>query len=536
LFGAVLVVGVALRLVQVLRNPPLWLDELALANGILSGSFTGLFDGASDFAQSAPPGFLAIEWALMRVFPDSDLALRVPPLLFGSFAIVTTWMAAREISGERDAWVAAGLVTLANALVYMSGQVKPYSADAFFTPLILACALNHERTRTRASWRALFIAGAVGPLFSFGAVFANAGAGAYLLARRVLQKSWMASGAMFVAWGATALVSVILSHRLLSPEANVMMGVYWQRYYPPFPPSSLHDAAWFWTNTLNLLWVTMGLREVRLFGLGLLFGLAFAWRQRPGASVILATPLAATMVAAIIRQYPFGERLLHWTAPIFALLLGVAASVVAGWLRSRWSRILNLAALAPGAFMLATPLLSLAGTPPPYVRDNATPAIAHLSEAAQPGDVVYVGWGAWHSWHRYSPRINVPLGDVIIGGCPRDYPRGYLRDMDQLRGKPRVWLIFARVEEPEWPAQRARITYLDSIGVRAESLLVAVAGVSQSARVDLYRYDFSDSARLGNANAETFPVPQDLVRTETGCYRFDAMYRRGDGSRVVPIF
>ena len=395
-------------------------------------------------------------------------------------------MAAREISGERDAWVAAGLVALANALVFMSGQVKPYSADAFFTPLILACALNHERTGTRASWRALFVVGAIGPLFSFGAVFANTGAAAYLLLRRKLQRSWVAYGAMSVAWGATALVSVILSHRLLSPEArNVMMGVYWQPYYPPFPPSSLGEAAWFWTNTLNLLWVMMGLRAVWLFGLGLLFGLALAWRQRSGASLMLATPLAGAMVAAIIRQYPFGPRLLHWTVPLFAVLLGVAASVVAGWLRSRWSRVLNLTALAPGAFMLATPVFSIsAGSPPPYVRDNAAPAIARLTEAAQPGDVVYVGWGAWHTWHRYGPRINIPLGDVIIGGCPRDYPRGYLRDMDQLRGKPRVWLIFARVEEREWPAQLARIAYLDSIGVRAESLLVSAPGINQSARFE----------------------------------------------------
>ena len=54
--------------------------------------------------------------------------------------------------------------------------------------------------------------------------------------------------------------------------------------------------------------------------------------------------------------------------------------------------------------MLATPVLSLAATPPPYIRDNVRPVIERLSEAAQPGDVVYVGWGAWHTWQRYGPR------------------------------------------------------------------------------------------------------------------------------------
>jgi hypothetical protein len=533
LFGIVLAIGVGLRLVQLLRNPPLWLDELALANGVFSESFPGMFAGAADFAQSAPPGFLAIEWVLMRVFPASDLALRVAPFLFACLAIVATWLAAREISGERDAWVAAGLMAFANMLVFMSGQVKPYSADAFFTPLIFACALNHERTGTPASLRALFVAGAIGPLFSFGAVFANAGAAAFLLVRRLVQKSWTLFGAMFAVWAVTALVSVVLSHRMLSPEATEMMGRYWTPHYPPASPVAA--VAWFWKKSLDLMWVAMGLREVRLFGLGALAGVALAWRQRKGASVLLATPLAAVMVAAIIRQYPYGERLLHWVIPVFALLLGVTASVAATWLRSRPNAAVRWAALIPGAFILAAPALSVAMVPPPYVRDNVAPIIDHLSGAAQPGDVVYVGWGAWHTWHRYGPQVKVPLGRVIIGGCPEDYPRGYLRDVDQLRGLPRVWLIFARVEEQEWRAQLARINYLDSIGVRAESLLVSVPGVSRSGRVFLYRYDLSDSARLANANAETFPVPEDMVHTQTGCWRFDAMYRRGDGTRVVPL-
>ena len=100
LFAIVLTVGVGLRITQVGRNSPLWLDELALANGVLSGPLTALFDGAADFAQAAPPGFLVLEWFVNRVLPGCDLALRVPALIFGSAAIIATWMAAREVSGS----------------------------------------------------------------------------------------------------------------------------------------------------------------------------------------------------------------------------------------------------------------------------------------------------------------------------------------------------------------------------------------------------------------------------------------------------
>ena len=420
-------------------------------------------------------------------------------------------------------------------LVYMSGQVKPYAADVFFASLVIACALRHERVGTQGSWRALFAAGAVGPLFAFGAVFANAGAAAYLLARRVVQRSWFSSGTMFTAWGASALVSIVLGHRLLGPEATALMTVYWEPHYPPFPPSSLSDATWFGTRVLELMWVVLGLRLVRLFGVGVLAGVVLARRQRPGASLLLVAPLVAAMAAAIIRQYPFGERLLHWTAPIFALLLGVAASVVAGWLRERPAPLFRVGAIAPGAFVLATPLLSLVRSPVQNVPDNIAPIIEHLSGAAQEGDVAYIGWGAWHSWHRYGRGLTPPLGDVITGGCPKDYPRGYLRDLDTLRGRARVWLVFGRFEGIELATHQVRIRYLDSIGVRAESLSVTDPGVSQSGRIDLFRYDFSDPARLASAGADSFPVPQELVRNETGCYQIDAMYRKADGTRVVPF-
>ena len=105
-----LLVGIALRSWQWLENYPLWIDELALANGLLRGSFAGLFDGPSDFAQIAPPGFLALEWLVSRAFPASDIALRLPSFVFSCAAIAATWSAARELVGERNAWVAAQTV------------------------------------------------------------------------------------------------------------------------------------------------------------------------------------------------------------------------------------------------------------------------------------------------------------------------------------------------------------------------------------------------------------------------------------------
>jgi len=528
LFGIVLAIGVALRAYQWLERPPLWLDELALANGLLSGTFLGLFEGASDFAQAAPPGFLALEWLVAHGIPGSDFALRAPSFLCACAALPATWLAARELVGERHAWVAPALIAFSGELIFMGGQVKPYAADAFFAPLIIFCALRHDRKRNADSWRALALAGVIGPLFSFGAVFVTAGVVGHVFLRRDRSHT-RAMFTVFAIWACIATLSVIVSERLLSPEADAMMAVYWVPWFPPFPPTSIEEATWLPRHIVVMLYDVVGLREVWLFGAVLLASAVLAWWQRPAVGVLLLTPIAALLVATLLGHFPFSERLLHWMVPIFALLYTGTVSRVMDWLRTR-SRWLEL---APAAVMLGTPVLSLATAPPPFIRDNIAPVIDRLSTEARAGDVLYVYWGAWHAWHRYGRAIEPTLGTVVTGGCALDYPRAFLRDVDQLRGKPRVWLLFGRNQVAD--EQALRLAYLDTIGIRNEELLVASPRLNTTGNVDLYRYDLSDSSRLALANSESFPIPASLVKREAGCRRFDAMMRRADGTRVVPL-
>jgi hypothetical protein len=530
-FFAVLAVGAGLRAWQWLAKAPLWIDELALTNGLLSGSFTGLFDNHSDFAQVAPPGVLALEWLISRVAVGSDLALRAPSFLFSTAGVAATWFAAREFVGERDAWVAPAFVALGTHLVLMSGQVKSYGADVFFAALMVGCVLLHDRTATARSWRMLIAMGMAAPLFSFGAVFVLAGVGAFLLVRSRWQVAELRRLLLpFAAWAVATFVCVMLSRRLLSPDAHAMMNEYWKDSFPVIPPRSPADLMWPWRSVLILLWSLMGLRGVWLFGVGLVAGAVIAWRQQPARMALLLTPIATALVTAALRQYPFGPRVLHWTVPMLALLLTVLASWMAAWIRPR-ARMLSL---LPAMGMLVTPAMTLIASPPPYWRDDIRPIIARLAEEGQPGDGLYLYWGAWHSWQRYGGNIASTLGDVYQGGCPQDYPRGFLKEVDRFRGQPRAWFLFSRVQSAE--ALATILRYLDTIGARRDSLIVEAPGVDYSARVDLYRYDLSDSSRLALADADRFPIAADLVRREEGCLNIDAMMRRGDGRRVVTFF
>jgi hypothetical protein len=527
-FALALLVGIALRSRQLFENAPLWLDELALANGVLGGTFAGLFDGPSDFGQVAPPGFLVLEWIVAHLFPGSDFALRVPAFLFSVGAIWLTWLAARALVGERTAWVPAAMVALASSAILMSAQVKPYAADAFFASLIIARLLAHDRERTRQSLIALLVAGATAPLFSLGSVFVLAGAGAFLLTSRGRAVPWFEVAVTAVAWGATVLLTVLLTSRLLSPATDALMNEYWKDAFPSLP-RSLNDVLTPFRVLGDTLWSLMGFRGIKMVTVAIILAEVVAWRRRPAIALLLLTPIVAAYGAALLHQYPFGTRLMNWIVPLVALLLAILIAWVAEWLAPRW----KLAPFALGLAALAGPIVALSAKPPPYVVDDVRPVIDVLSTRSQPGDVLHVHWGAWHAWHRYGHLVQTS-GPVYQGTCPADYPRGYLRQLDRYRGSSGVWILFGRVASER--VHRLMLDYLGTIGQRVDSVIVEQPGSTISTRVDAHRFDLSDPARLARASAETFPVPAEIIRRHQGCTGMDAMLQRGDGTWVVPLF
>jgi len=74
---ALLVVGAALRLVQYSSEASLWLDELALAQAIISTDLVALLTRPLPFDQVAPKGFLLFQKLAVLTLGPGDLALRL---------------------------------------------------------------------------------------------------------------------------------------------------------------------------------------------------------------------------------------------------------------------------------------------------------------------------------------------------------------------------------------------------------------------------------------------------------------------------
>ena len=79
----VIAIGAALRCVSYLRRDILWLDEAATARNVVERSLAELLTVPLDYGQSAPKGFLLLEWVVTRVFGTSALAFRLIPFASG---------------------------------------------------------------------------------------------------------------------------------------------------------------------------------------------------------------------------------------------------------------------------------------------------------------------------------------------------------------------------------------------------------------------------------------------------------------------
>jgi hypothetical protein len=212
--------------------------------------------------------------------------------------------------------------------------------------------------------------------------------------------------------------------------------------------------------------------------------------------LLVIGPIAATAGAALVRQYPFLDRLILFLAP--ALICLVAAAIE--WARSRVHRAPVLGGVVVAAAML--PLLATVRQfrSPRHV-EEVRPVLAHVRAAWRPGDVLYVYYGGWHAAAFYGPRFGFSRGDIRFGGCHRDNVQRYIDELDRLRGRSRVWLLFVHALRSE---RTPMLDHLARIGVQRDSV-ISRRGSSQFAPPSAYLYNLAALPETGVAGPSSEP-------------------------------
>jgi hypothetical protein len=332
--------GAGLAIAQWAAARPLWLDEEMIAINLRDRSLVDLA-GPLWLGQSAPFGWLALQRWVTQLFGTSELALRSVPVLFGLGTLATALWIGRRWMGPLGAAVLVLLCVFGQWISFYALELKPYSADIFWSLLLPALAAwavegsDEGRGRVTVWW----IVAAVAHWFAVGALLVTPACAAALVLCVWRLHGWRAAtraAAPAFIWAASFGLHWVstLRHTI----ASDFLQKYWSFALPPASAGVGGTVSWLASQLAPFavkpggagLWVT--------FWIAVGAGVALLMRDRfPLALAIGLIPVSAFAMAAC-RLAPLYERLSLWVVP--ALYLAIATSIDGGLslFRTEWSQ------------------------------------------------------------------------------------------------------------------------------------------------------------------------------------------------------
>jgi len=523
LTAAAVAAGVLLRAVQYFANSSLWVDEAALSRNILDRSFAQL-TGPLDYAQSAPIGFLLAQKALVVNFGGSELLLRAIPFAASLAALVLFAAVVRRVLTDFGQAVAVAAFALGSPFIYFGAQAKPYSTDVAVTLLLTLLLLRgFEKSQSSRYWIAYGVIAMAGCTVSHAAML--------VVATHCVVLGWSywrgqapLSRAQFIAvqllWVAGVAFSAWLSLNSISAADLAYSREVYSAWFVPVPHTA-GEALWLVRRIVDAFGMPQfapprldgGLRYALpwLFAILAVVGLGVSWMRQRYTALALLLPILVAIAASAVRMYPMGGRHTLYLLP----MLIVAAA--AGWefitikFRERSGIHSPWLMWAAALLFLAAPLAAITRNLPPFYLEHLRPAAEYVREHWQAGDSLYVYYGGGQAFRYYAPRVGLADSGYVLGHCARGQPSKYLRELDEFRGRRRVWSLFTHAT-----ADGAELTllrdYLDRAGPRLDAFEFAAAGEHAGMGAYAYLHD------LGAAGPPETLVPLAIDLWPMACY------------------
>lgn len=485
LTGFILLAGAALRIIQYLHNRSLWFDEASLALNIVHRDFAQLLQPL-DYQQAAPTGFLLLQRLAVELFGPGEYALRLVPLLAGIAALFVFYAAARRALGPRAVPLAVALFALSDQVIFYAAEAKQYSLDVLVALVIIVSGLHLLKRELTAPRLVAFTAlGAALLWFSHPAVLVLAGVGSALLLDAALSRRWRRVVYLAAAAGCwLASFGGFYAANMRAIDDNSFLAEFWQEGFMPLPPTSLDDLRWLTAQFFKLF---SDVLKFSLPGLAafacLAGGLILALRER-SALLVLTLPVVFALLASGLERYPFHSRLILFLAPGLLLLVAEGAEQVRRAIaasRPEYRRAMPIIGallvvllvyhpVAHAITHLRTPRAPL--VPPLFGLEDIRPVVQHVAANRQPGDFIYLYYGAERQMLYYGPQYGLERDAYVISPRGREDWPVLVEDMERaLRGQRRAWVIFSHVWKLHGIDEHAfMLACLDQMGAQANAI------------------------------------------------------------------
>jgi uncharacterized membrane protein len=476
-----IVFGTILRLGQYIFNRSLWLDELLLAENLVDRSILQLLTPLS-YDQGAPLGFLIFSKLIACIFGYGELVLRIIPFLSGALSIVLLASVSRHLTDYRTTVVALLLFTINDQLIYYSSEFKQYSSDVLFALLILFIFIRITGNYRLPQALLGGLVGLTAIFFSHPSVFVLAGIGTFYLGKYAKSKQWRSFVWLAITSGGWLVTFATFYYFVLQNlERNTYLSDFWKQGMLTNTLLSLDTVRWAFDRLLSIFTDPLGM-PLPLLGIFLAgLGAYRLLRHKKDTAALLILPIFFTLLASLLHKYPFSGRLILFLTPIVILLISSGVNEIASSKHANISKglcTIVLAGLVFQPFYAATYHLLQ-----PRTRQETRPVIQYIVDHMSPNDTIYLYYPSTHAYNYYSKLFGLKT-HPITGIKSREDLSAYLIDLNKLRGKGRVWILFSRVYSGLGTNEEVYfVTYLNKISTKIDYFS------SDGASVYLYDFD-----------------------------------------------
>lgn len=474
--GAVLTVATFfVHPVSYVLTTPLWYDEkwVAISTRASLGQLRLV-------TLSTPIGWTL----LLRLVPvHGTQALRMVPLLFAAGAVAVAFLLGRELRLLpllTAVFLAAAVLLVPSMLV--RDELKPYTADVFFTLLLLLLLARLETRWTRGRLAAIASTGTIATLFSHASAFSAIAVMGALLLTTLATRRWnnmkeIAAGSVAMGAG-MGVVYVVFD---LSQRTPALRN-YWHGFY--FPLDHPGRAFGFVHHGFARMVPYLGSHNTVIPVLLFFAGVATLVSVRRYASAVAVPMLVViVLIASGRRVYPvFTVRTdTFWIVSMAVLMALGAIGLVRLAARVHW--------LLAGALAATIAILWIDAVRP-YIRTSPVPfyfdtklAVRYIDAHRRPGDVILVShFGAFgfayyaraHPGFRSASTTRWAEGftptyphdpSIVIAPLPAtpgtvDTAVRTAQRRASAPGSHRVWMLLDEedpAEAPEWNAELDRL-------------------------------------------------------------------------------
>jgi hypothetical protein len=456
----VVAVGIGLRCMQAFEDRALWLDEAMLALNVRRLSLTELC-GPLQYDQAAPVGFLWLQKLASYVASDAEISARIVPWAAGCLGLILFAKLIFNTTGP-VALLAVTAMAFSPTLICYSGEAKQYSLDVLCTVWALSAGLRWMQFPTRTSAVRAAILCAVAPWLSHAGVFFLPGV---LLLAVVFRRhtGWPLS----VGCALAVVLSVLTLYwvNIRGVHGNTALNNFWHSDYVPWkaikggPTEFEAVAVWVLRKWWELVVRAPGLAPAVPPATIAWFGVAsvtiiVSWLlwcsvsapRRSGSllPIYMVLPVIACLAGAAVEIYPFGNRLLLFSAPLVFFLLGQAPLTETwGRLRRYQLDVLLIAMLLTwpvgAACMTVAEWKSVSNMFAPHTEEDIRPFVSRMKEVSQTQAGCYV-------FHAARPAYEFYSGDRTAGvvfGTPGDPDHHEAEVRSCLAQNPRCCFLYA---------------------------------------------------------------------------------------------